>query len=114
MSSKTRWLGSVGLLAAALIFAVWLAEPEEACAGDCEFGWTNANGWGMAATCAAAESACYDDAYDAAEDACAAINKGLCDTGSINYGGCYPHMGQIKVDCVLQYKCDGGPEYPFP
>ena len=116
MNTKKGWLGSLSLffLAAALVFGVSLAQPEEACAGDCEFDWIGANGWASGATCAAAKDACFDDAYSAAEAACASINKGLCDTGNISFNTCYPDGGMIKVDCVLEYKCDGGPEFPFP
>lgn len=114
MGTKKGWIGSLSifLFAAALVFGVSLAEPEEACAGDCEEDWLTANGWGMGATCAAAKNACFGDAYDAAEADCNSINKDLCQTGSITYTSCYPSGGQIKVDCYLQYKCEGGPEFP--
>ena len=114
MGTKKRWLGSLGLfLAAVVVFGVSLAEPEESCADDCQFDWWTANGWGMGATCAAAKNDCRSDALSAADAECAAINKGLCRTGSITYTSCYASGGQIKVDCYLQYKCDGGPDIPF-
>lgn len=117
MSTRRKGLlGTFGalLVVSALVVFVSLAEPEEACAGDCEFGWTNANAWGMGATCAAAKTSCESNAISTADGECASINKDLCDTGAITYNSCYPAGGQIKVDCVLQYKCEGGPEFPFP
>jgi len=115
MNTKKGWWKSAGalLFATALVFGISLAEPEEACAGDCQFDWYSANAWGMGANCAAAKTACANAAESTAEASCAAENKGLCATGSISYNSCYASGGQIKVDCVLQYKCDGGPDIPF-
>ena len=114
MSTKKGRLGSLGLVlcAGALVFGFSLAEPEEACAGNCQLEWYTASGWGAGATCAAAKIACENDAYQTAETECGWINKGVCATGSITYNSCYPSGGQIKVDCDLQYKCDGGPDFP--
>ena len=114
MKNRKGWLGSLGLalFMGVLVFGVSFAQPQEACASGCEEDWLTANGWGMGANCAAAKNACFSDAYDAAEDDCAAINKDLCTTGSITYTSCYASGGQIKVDCYLQYKCEGGPDIP--
>jgi len=116
MSLNKGWSRSFGasLLAGALVLGLAFVQPEEACAGGaCEEDWYSANAWGMGANCAAAKSACSSNAYSAAVGECASINKDVCQTGSISYNSCYASGGQIKVDCVLQFKCEGGPESPF-
>ena len=106
-----------GSLGAALVAVLAIAgsaafTPVEVCAGECQFDWWTVYEWGMASTCTGAENACYARAENAAEAECALINKGLCATGTFTHNTCYLSGGQWKVDCSLQYKCDGGPDIP--
>ena len=101
------------LLGLFVFFGTAAVEPEEACAGECQFDWWTAYDWGMGSTCTAAENNCYNRAYNAASNTCAAENKGLCQVGTFSHNTCYLSGGQWKVDCSLQFKCDGGPDIPF-
>jgi hypothetical protein len=101
------------LLTGLLFFGSAAVEPTDACAGNCQFDWWTVPEWGHASSCAAAENSCYSNAYSAASAECASINKGLCQVGTFTPSACYWGGGKWNVDCYLDYKCDGGPEFPF-
>ena len=101
------------LLSAFLFLGTAAVAPEEACAGNCQIEWWTMYEWGMGWTCNDARSACYSDAYSAAQAVCEAENKNLCQLGTYTESSCYIAGGQMQVDCTLQYKCGNGPDSPF-
>jgi hypothetical protein len=103
----------MALITAALCTGVSAFAPAEVCASGCQLDWWPVQEWGMGYTCFGAIDNCLVRAERAAENSCAAINKSLCAFGTFTYGACYQAGSQKKVDCVLQYKCEGGPDEPF-
>ena len=103
---------STALLSLALFFGTAMVAPEEACAGTCNEDWWTALAWEGRSTCQAAINACQSSANSEASYQCGLINKGVCQVGTFSHNTCYYQGGMWKVDCSLQYKCDGGEEFP--
>ena len=105
---------SLGALVLAAIFAVGFSAlvTPAAEAGNCLCppDTIQVNEWGMGSTCAAAKANCSARAHNAADGACQSTTGGdACGFGSIWYNSCYAN---VKVDCILQVRCEECIQFP--